>query len=459
MQYDIIIIGGGPGGYTAAVRAAQLGRKVAVVERADLGGICLNWGCIPSKALLKSAQVYAYMREAAAFGIELEGGAKPDMKRIVARSRSVVETMRGGVAQLMRSHGVEVIAGRGSLAGAGKVCVKSMDGATTEVESDHIILATGSRARNLSFAPMDGEHVINYRQAMTLGRIPESLVVIGSGAIGSEFGCLYATLGSRVTMLEYMPQLMPLADEEVSRHVERAFRKMKIEAITSANVRQVSVADGRCVTVYERNGQSISIESEFVLSAAGVKSNIEHIGLEESGVAVERDKVVVDGMCRTSVQGIYAIGDIIATPALAHVASAEGELCVEAICGLDPKPIDCTAIPACTFTNPEVTQVGLTQREATEQGFEVKVGVFRLAASGKATAAGERDGIVKLIFDARNRQLLGGHAVGANVSEIAGELTLAKTLGATIDDIIRTVHCHPTLYESIAEAARAARIP
>ncbi|MDR0509796.1 MAG: dihydrolipoyl dehydrogenase [Rikenellaceae bacterium] len=455
MRYDIIIIGGGPGGYAAALRAAELGRKVAIVERAQLGGICLNWGCIPSKALLKSAQVYAYAREAAAYGVTLDGSVAPDLERMVERSRGVVASLGSGLTQLLKSRGIEVIAGRGSLRGAGVVCV-SKGGETSEIEADHIIVATGSRARDLPFAPMDGEHIINYRQAMSLRKIPESMVVIGSGAIGSEFGYFYATLGTRVTILEYMPQVMPLADEEVSRHAERAFRRMKIEAVTSANVRQASVSGGRCTTTYERNGQSVNIESEVVLAAVGVKSNIEHIGLEETGVVVERDKVVVDSLCRTSAPGIYAIGDVIATPALAHVASAEGILCVEAICGLEPKPIDYTSVPSCIYTVPEVAQVGLTQREAEAQGIAVKVGVFRLATSGKATAAGEREGLVKLIFDAESKRLIGGHAIGANVSELLGEITLAKTSCATITDIANTIHCHPTLYESIAEAARAA---
>ena len=454
MDYDIIVIGSGPGGYVAAIRAAQLGRKVAVVERAQLGGICLNWGCIPSKALLKSAQVYGYAKKMAEFGVELEGTIRPDIKKMVERSRTVSEQMRAGVAFLLKKNGVEVIAGRARLKGGGIVEV-TKDGAAQEFSAGYIILATGTRARELPSAPMDGTHIINYRQAMTLDRIPESMVVIGSGAIGCEFGYFYSTLGTKVTIIEYQPNILPLGDEDVSKQMERSFRKMKVDVLTSTAVKEVKVSDGKCRVVYERKGETKEIEAEVVLSAVGVKSNIEHIGLEEAGVKVEHDKVVVNNYFRTSAEGVYAIGDIVSSPALAHVASAEGVCCVEAICGLNPEPINYDAIPAAVYTSPEAAGVGLSEKHARERGFEIKTGVYSFMASGKATAVGERDGFVKLVFDAGSGKLLGGHAVGSNVSEIVGELAVACRLGLGVDDIARTIHCHPTMYESIAEAAEA----
>jgi len=453
MKYDVVVVGSGPGGYVAAVTAAKHGLSAAVVECADLGGVCLNWGCIPTKALLKSAQVYAYAREAAAYGIDIEGAVTPDLAKIVARSRGVADMMNKGVAFLLKKNNVAVIEGRGRLAAPHTVEVTSADGSVATVEAEHIILATGSRPREMPFMPIDGQYVISSKQALTLDRLPESIVIVGSGAIGCEFAYLYATLGSKVTVIEYLPEMLPLADAEVSRALERSFRKMRATVLTATTVKAVRVDDGKCLIDIEGKKGAETLTADAVLSAVGIKSNIENLGLEEAGIRVERDKVVVDNMFRTSVKGVYAIGDIVASPALAHVASAEAVCCVEAICGLNPAPIDYTAIPSCVYTSPEVAMVGLTEAQAAEQGYRIKVGKFQFMASGKAAAAGDRDGFVKLVFDAATDKLLGAHIIGGNVTEMLGEPTIAKVLGATARQMARTVHSHPTMYEGLMEAA------
>ncbi len=450
MKYNIIVIGSGPGGYVAAIRASQLGKKVAIVEKAELGGVCLNWGCIPTKALLKSAQVFSYCKNAAHYGVAVEGEVKPDFEKIVARSRTVAETMSKGVAFLMKKNNIDILTGWGRLAGEGKV---EVDG--TLYETDAVILATGARPRQMPFMPVDGEHIISSKEALTLPRLPQSMIVVGSGAIGSEFACLYASLGVKVTVVEYMPQMMPLEDEEVAKAMERAFRKMRAAVMTSTTVKAVRVEDGICHVDIEGKKGAETLQAEVVLSAVGVKSNIENIGLEEMGIAVERDKVVVDEHYQTSARGVYAIGDIIATPALAHVASAEAIHCVEHICGLEPDAVDYSTIPSCVFTTPEVASVGMTEQQARDKGIEYKVGRFPFTASGKATAAGDRDGFVKLIFDNEER-LIGAHLVGATVTEMLGEPTLAKRLGATAHAIAKTIHSHPTMHEGLMEAAEAA---
>jgi dihydrolipoamide dehydrogenase len=449
MKYDLIVIGSGPGGYVAAVRAAELGKKVAVVERAEAGGVCLNWGCIPTKALVKSAQVYHYCNTAATYGVDIEGEVKPNIEKIVARSRGVSDLMQKGVLFLLKKHNIDLLQGFGSLRGGGKVDV---DG--TEYEADHILLATGARPREMAFMPIDGKHVISSREALVLDHLPEDMIIVGSGAIGSEFAWIYSTLGVKVTVVEYMPQLMPLEDEEVARAMERAFRKQRIGVMTSTTVKQVSVEDGRCKVEVEGKRGIETLTAEVVLSAVGVKSNLENLGLEELGVEIERDKVKVDEFYRTSVAGVYAIGDIIATPALAHVASAEAVCCVEAMFGLNPEPIDYSVIPSCVYTTPEVASVGLTEKQAAEQIEGYKVGKYQFTASGKAAAAGDREGFVKLIFD-KDEHLVGAHMVGANVTEMLGEPTLAKVLGATARQIARTIHSHPTLHEGIMEAAES----
>lgn len=449
MKYDLIVIGSGPGGYVAAVRAAELGKRVAVVERAEAGGICLNWGCIPTKALVKSAQVYHYCHTAATYGVDIEGEVKPDMAKIVARSRGVSDLMQKGVLFLLKKHNIDLLQGFGSLKGGGRVDVDGV-----EYEADHILLATGARPREMAFMPIDGKHVISSREALTLDHLPEDMIIVGSGAIGSEFAWIYSTLGVKVTVVEYMPQLMPLEDEEVARAMERAFRKQRIGVMTSTTVKQVTVENDRCKVEVEGKKGVETLTAEVVLSAVGVKSNIENLGLEAVGVEVERDKVKVDEFYRTSCEGVYAIGDIIATPALAHVASAEALCCVEAMFGLNPEPIDYSVIPSCVYTTPEVASVGLTEKQAAEQVGEYKVGRYQFTASGKAAAAGDREGFVKLIFD-KDEHLLGAHLVGANVTEMLGEPALAKTLGATARQIARTIHSHPTLHEGIMEAAES----
>ena len=450
MKYDIIVIGSGPGGYVAAIRASQLGKKVAIVEKAELGGVCLNWGCIPTKALLKSAQVYTYCKNAAHYGVAIEGEVKPDWEKVVARSRTVAETMSKGVAFLMKKNNIDILAGFGRLAGEGKVDV---DG--TIYEADAVILATGARPRQMPFMQVDGEHVISSKEALTLPTLPQSMIVVGSGAIGSEFACLYASMGVKVTVIEYMPQMMPLEDEEVAKAMERSFRKMRATVMTSTTVKNVAVVDGQCHVDIEGKKGAETLTADVVLSAVGVKSNIENIGLEEIGIAVERDKIVVDEHYQTSATGVYAIGDIIATPALAHVASAEAIHCVEHICGLTPDAVDYSTIPSCVFTSPEVASVGMTEQQAREKGIEYKVGRFPFTASGKATAAGDRDGFVKLIFD-ESEKLIGAHMVGATVTEMLGEPTLVKRLGATAHAIAKTIHSHPTMHEGLMEAAEAA---
>ena len=501
-NYDIIVIGSGPGGYTAAIRSAQLGKRTAIVECAEIGGVCLNWGCIPSKALLKSAQVYAYARNFASYGVELQGNIAPDLQKMVERSRGVVAQMGRGVELLLGKNGVDIYRGKGILRAGGIVEV-AVGGAgapgssqrectprpgltasaaqalvvpfpsaapddpqalaaqdtTTQLAAPHIILATGARSRQLPAIPVDGKRVVDYHGAMMLQKIPASMIIVGSGAIGCEFAWIYSTLGAKVTLVELLPRILPLEDGDMSKEMARAFRKRGIEMLVSTSVHQVQVADGSCVVTLEAGGQgqSRAIEAETVLSAVGVQPNIENLGLEELDVATERGKVKVDELYRTNIAGIYAIGDLVPGPALAHVAAAEAICCVEAICGLEPKAVDYSTIPSCVYTSPEVASVGLTGEEAAAQGIAVKVGMFPFMASGKAAATGEREGFVKLIFDAATEKLLGAHAVGANVSEIIGELALAKSLGATADTIMSVIHSHPTFYEAIAEAAAAAK--
>ena len=450
MKYDILVVGSGPGGYVAAIRAAQLGKKVGLIERAEPGGVCLNWGCIPTKALLKSAQVYNYCVNAAHYGVALEGSAKPDLAQMVARSRGVAETMSKGIRFLLDKNGIELIQGFGRLTAPNCVEVEGVG-----YEAEHIILATGARPREMPFLPVDGEHVITSKQALTLPKLPQSMIVVGSGAIGTEFAWFYAVLGVKVTIIEYLPRMLPLEDEEVSKTMERTFRKLRATVLTSTTVKGVTVAEGMCQVAVEGKKGPETLTAEVVLSAVGIQANLEDIGLETLGVAVERGKIQVDDFYRTSVPGIYAIGDIVHGPALAHVASAEGICCVEHICGLHPKPVDYSTIPSCIFTSPEVASVGLTEQQLQEQGIAYKAGRFPFTASGKATATGDRDGFVKLLFGEDDR-LLGAHMIGANVTELLAEPTLAKALGATAHQIARTIHAHPTMNEGLMEASEAA---
>ncbi|MBQ2413627.1 MAG: dihydrolipoyl dehydrogenase [Rikenellaceae bacterium] len=456
MKYDIIVIGSGPGGYVAAVRAAQAGKRTAIVEREALGGVCLNWGCIPTKALLKSAAVYHYVKNAASYGIDIEGEAKADISKIVARSRGVAETMSKGIDFLMKKNKIDVLRGHGSIESKGVVAVENEEGRTL-YEADHIILATGARPRQMPFIPVDGEKIITSREALVIKELPESIVVIGSGAIGSEFAFLFAQLGVKVTIVEYLPNLMPLEDEEVSKTMERAFRKMRATVYTGTTVKAARVNDeGRCEVDIEGKKGAETVVADMVLAAVGIKTNTENIGLEKVGIELERDKIKVDEHYQTAVEGIYAIGDLIPTPALAHVASAEAIHCVDAICGRSPQPIDYSTIPSCVYTSPEVASVGLTEKQAVEKGIELKVGRFQFTASGKAAAAGERDGFVKLLFDAATDKLIGAHFVGMNVTEMIAEPTVAKALGATAEVLAHTIHPHPTMNEAVMEAAEAA---
>ena len=449
IMYDLIVIGGGPAGYVGAIRAAELGAKVALVERAELGGTCLNWGCIPTKALLKSAQVYHYCQTAKSFGVAVEGEVKADLKAMVARSRQVAATTGRGVEMLLKKAGVEVIVGSATLVSANEVQV----GEAT-YEAKNILLATGASPREVPSIPIDHQFVLSSRDTLVLEELPETMVVVGSGAIGSEFAFFYASLGVKVTVVEYLPQFMPLLDAEVSAAAERSFRRLRATVMTNTAVKGVSVVDGKCVVDIEQKGEAKQLVADKVLSAVGIKSNIEGLGLDKVGVQVERDKIVVDKAFRTSVSSIFAVGDIIASPALAHIASAEAVNCVEQIMGQNPPAIDYTLTPACVFTSPEIASVGLTEEQAQKQGIEYKVARYNFASSGKAAAAGDRDGFIKLIFDAENK-LRGAHIIGGNVVEMLGEPSVAMTLGATAEDLARTIHAHPSLYEGIMEAAKS----
>ena len=456
MDYDVLVIGSGPGGYVAAIRASQLGMKAAVVEKENVGGICLNWGCIPTKSLLKSVQAYEYAKHAADYGVAIDGEVKADFSAMVKRSRGVADNMSKGIQFLFKKNKIETISGFGKLAGKNAVEVTDDSGKKKTYKAKHIILATGARARELPNLEIDGKKIIGYRKAMSLDKQPGSMVVVGSGAIGSEFAYFYQSIGTNVTLVEFMPTLVPNEDEEVAKQLERSFKKMKMKVMTSSTVEKVDTSGKKCkVTIKTKKGEE-TVEADIVLSAVGITPNTENIGLEELGVKTEKGRVVVDEFYRTNVEGVYAIGDILEGPALAHVASAEGIVCVEKIAGKNPEPIDYGNIPGCTYTSPEVSSVGLTEAKAKEAGYEIKVGKFPYSASGKASAAGEKDGFVKLIFDAKYGELLGAHMIGGNVTEMIAEMVVAKKLEITGHELIKTIHPHPTMSEAIMEAAAAA---
>ena len=454
MKYDIIVIGSGPGGYVAAIRAAQLGFNTAVVERNELGGICLNWGCIPTKALLKSAQALHYAEHGEEYGFFAES-VTPDLSAMVTRSRGVSATMNKGIAYLFKKNGVNVIAGTGKVLAGKQVEVTAEDGTVSVYDADHIILATGSRPASLPFAPIDGEKIICYRQALVPEKLPKSLAVIGSGAIGSEFAFFYRSLGVPVTLIEFMPQILPIEDKDTAAQISRSFRKMGMKVMVSSSVKSVDTTGEFCRLTVETLKGIEEVEAEQVLSAVGVRPNTEGLGLEELGVELVKGKVTVDKDYRTSADGVYAIGDIIPTPALAHVASAEALYCVEKIAGLNPAPVNYDNIPGCTYVTPEVASVGITEQKAAQLGIEYKVGKFPFTASGKATAAGARDGFVKLIVDAATDKVLGAHLVGDNVSEMIAGIVVARNLGVTAGDMIHSVFPHPTMSEAVMEAAAA----
>jgi dihydrolipoamide dehydrogenase len=455
MNYDVVVIGSGPGGYVTAIRASQLGMKTAIIEKESLGGICLNWGCIPTKALLKSAQVFEYIQHASDYGISV-ADAKADFNAVVNRSRGVADGMSKGIQFLMKKNKIDVIMGYGKVKAGKKVEVTDADGKISEISANHIILATGARARQLPNVPIDGEMVIEYRKAMSLEKQPKSMVVIGSGAIGVEFAYFYSTMGTKVTIVEFMPNIVPVEDTDVSKELEKIYKKKGIDILTNSSVEKVEKSgSGAKVTVKTASGEQI-IECDVVLSAAGVITNLENIGLEDVGIATDKGKVMVDDFYRTNIPGYYAIGDIVKGPALAHVASAEGIICVEKIAGMHVEALDYGNIPGCTYCAPEIASVGMTERAAKEAGIEIKVGKFPFSASGKASAAGAKEGFVKVIFDAKYGEFLGAHMIGANVTEMIAEVVVARKLETTGHEILKAVHPHPTMSEAVMEATAAA---
>ncbi|WP_121666644.1 dihydrolipoyl dehydrogenase [Mesonia aquimarina] len=454
-KYDIIVLGSGPGGYVTAIRASQLGFKTAVIEKENLGGVCLNWGCIPTKALLKSAEVFDYLNHAEDYGLKVEKADK-DFSAVVKRSRNVAEGMSKGVQFLMKKNKIDVINGFGKVKSGKKVSVEDKDGNKKDYEADNIIIATGAHSRELPNLKQDGEKVIGYREAMSLKKQPKKMIVVGSGAIGVEFAHFYNTMGTDVTVVEYLPNLVPLEDQDVSKQFEKSFKKAGIKVMTNASVESVDTS-GKTVKakVKTKKGEE-TLEADVVLSAVGIKSNIENIGLEDLGIKTDKDKIVVNEWYQTNVPGVYAIGDVVAGPALAHVASAEGILCVEKIKGMKVEALDYGNIPGCTYATPEIASVGMTEKQAKEAGYELKIGKFPFSASGKASAAGKKDGFVKVIYDAKYGEWLGCHMIGAGVTDMIAEAVLGRKLETTGHEVLKAVHPHPTMSEAVMEATAAA---
>jgi dihydrolipoamide dehydrogenase len=456
MSYDIIVVGSGPGGYVTAIRASQLGLKTAVVEKESLGGVCLNWGCIPTKALLKSANVFEYLSHAEDYGITVKD-SKVNFEGMVTRSRNVADGMSKGVQFLMKKNKIDVLNGTGKILAGKKVEVTDEKGKKETYQADRgVIIATGARSRQLPNLPQDGEKVIGYRKAMTLKKQPKKMVVVGSGAIGVEFAYFYNSIGTEVTVVEYMPNIVPVEDTDVSKELAKNFKKKGMKIMTNSSVEKVDTSGSGCkVTVKTKKGEEV-IECDTVLSAVGIEANIEGIGLEDVGIATDKGKIMVNDYYQTNIPGYYAIGDCVPGQALAHVASAEGITCVEKIAGHNPEPIDYNNIPGCTYCSPEIASVGMTEQAAKDAGYELKIGKFPFSASGKASAAGAKEGFVKLIFDAKYGELLGGHMIGANVTEMIAELVAVRKLETTGHELIKTVHPHPTMSEAVMEAAAAA---
>lgn len=455
MAYDLIVLGSGPGGYPAAIRASQLGKKVAIIEKESLGGVCLNWGCIPTKALLKSAQVYEYAKHAADYGITINNPTH-DFTGVIKRSRGVADKMSKGVQFLMKKNKIEVIMGNGKLIAANKIEVTAADGNKQVVEAKNIVIATGGRARELPTMPIDGKKILGYREAMVMPKNPKSMIICGSGAIGSEFAYFYNSMGCKVTIVEYMPRIVPVEDEDISKELEKQFKKQGITIMTSSEVLKVDTSgDGVKATVKTANGEQV-LEADVLLSAVGVVANIEKIGLEELGIKTEKGKIVVDANQQTNVAGVYAIGDCTPGQALAHVASKEGINAAEHLSGHHPEPMDYNNIPGCTYCVPEVASVGYTEKAAKEAGYEIKVGKFPFIASGKASAAGATEGFVKVIYDAKYGEFLGCHMIGMNVTEMIAEAVVARKLETTAHEILNAVHPHPTMSEGLKEATAVA---
>ena len=455
MKYDIIILGSGPGGYVTAIRASQLGFKVAVIEKENLGGVCLNWGCIPTKALLKSAQVFDYLKHASDYGLTVSSFDK-DFPAVVQRSRSVADGMSKGVQFLMKKNKIDVIEGFGKLKPGKKVDVMDKENKVTEYSADHIIVATGARSRELPNLPQDGIKVIGYRQAMTMPTQPKSMIIVGSGAIGVEFAHFYNSMGTEVTIVEFMPNVVPVEDEDISKQMERSLKKAGIKIMTNSSVERIdTTGSGVKAFVKTAKGEEV-LEADILLSAVGIKTNIENIGLEEVGIATDKDKILVNAYNQTNIPGYYAIGDVTPGQALAHVASAEGINCVEKIAGLHVEPIDYGNVPGCTYATPEIASVGLTEKQAKEKGYELKIGKFPFSASGKAKAAGTPDGFVKVIFDAKYGEWLGCHMIGAGVTDMIAEAVVARKLETTGHEILKAVHPHPTMSEAVMEAVAEA---
>ncbi len=451
MKYDIIVLGSGPGGYVTAIRASQLGFKVAVIEKENLGGVCLNWGCIPTKALLKSAQVFDYLKHASDYGLSVSSFDK-DFTAVVSRSRGIADGMSKGVQFLMKKNKIDVIDGFGKMKPGKKVAVTAADGKVTDYDADHIIIATGARSRELPNLPQDGVKVIGYRKAMTLEKQPKSMIVVGSGAIGVEFAHFYNAMGTQVTIVEFLPNIVPLEDEDISKQMERSMKKAGVTIMTNSSVEKIDTS-GSGVKAYVKTAKGEEVlEADILLSAVGIKTNLENIGLEEVGIATDRDKIIVNDFYQTNIPGYYAIGDVVPGPALAHVASAEGITCVEKIAGLHVDPIDYGNIPGCTYSTPEIASVGLTEKQAKEKGYDLKIGKFPFTASGKAKASGTPDGFVKVIFDAKYGEWLGCHMIGAGVTDMIAEAVVARKLETTGHEILKAIHPHPTMSEAVMEA-------
>jgi dihydrolipoamide dehydrogenase len=450
MNYDVIVLGSGPGGYVSAIRASQLGLKVAVIEKESLGGICLNWGCIPTKALLKSAQVFEYINHAEDYGITVKE-ANADFPAIIKRSRDVADGMSNGIAYLLKKNKVEVIYGFGKVKPGNKVAV-TVDGKSTDYSAKNIIIATGARSRQLPNLPQDGKKIIGYRDALALAKAPKKMVIVGSGAIGVEFAYFYNAMGTEVTVVEFMPNIVPVEDIDISKQLQRSFKKSGIKVMTNSSVEKVDTAGSGCKVLIKTKKGEETIECDVVLSAVGIVANIENIGLEEVGIKTEKGKILVDDYYNTNVNGYHAIGDVLPNHSLAHVASAEGITCVEKIAGQNPEPIDYGNIPGCTYASPEIASVGMTEAAAKEAGYEIKVGKFPFTASGKASAAGHKDGFVKVIFDAKYGEWLGCHMIGYNVTELIAEAVVARKLETTGHEVLKAIHPHPTMSEAVMEA-------